>query len=391
MLEQQNAQGRDNRHHHFGSDGSRHKNLRISKMAVVTASAPYPRDYSLEGPLNKRALDLRIANGDWYKTPIPRAKMKELMQRSDGPATRDTIIWIAALIVSGGLGAYFWDTWWCVPFFIIYGVLYGSAADSRWHECGHGTAFRTQWKNDLVYQIACFMLVRNPTVWRWSHSRHHTDTIIVGRDPEIITMRPPEVAKVLLNFFGLLMIPQFLWNMVRYAGGRLSDGEKDYILKSERSKVAFVARIWVAIYAAAIGLALYTWSFLPLMFIGLPSFYGCWHMLLTGLTQHIGLAEDVLDHRLNSRTMYINPFSRFIYWNMNYHVEHHMFPMVPYHALPKLHEEIKNDCPPPYHGFWACYREIIPTLWRQLKDPDYFVQRILPPTANPTPPLPNGK
>ena len=40
----------------------------------------------------------------------------------------------------------------------------------------------------------------------------------------------------------------------------------------------------------------------------------------------------MLDHRLNSRTVYMNPISRFIYWNMNYHIEHHMFPMVPYHA-----------------------------------------------------------
>ena len=55
---------------------------------------------------------------------------------------------------------------------------------------------------------------------------------------------------------------------------------------------------------------------------------------MTGLLQHGGLAEDVLDHRLNSRTVYMNPVSRWIYWNMNYHVEHHMFPMVPYHALP---------------------------------------------------------
>ena len=69
---------------------------------------------------------------------------------------------------------------------------------------------------------------------------------------------------------------------------------------------------------------------------------------LIGLTQHVGLAEDVLDHRLNSRTVYMNPMIRFIYWNMNYHVEHHMFPMVPYHALPRLHEVIKHDCPTPY-------------------------------------------
>ena len=64
-----------------------------------------------------------------------------------------------------------------------------------------------------------------------------------------------------------------------------------------------------------------------------------------------GLAEDVLDHRLNSRTVYMNPVLRFLYWNMNYHVEHHMFPMVPYHALPELHEAIKADMPEPYPSF----------------------------------------
>ena len=52
--------------------------------------------------------------------------------------------------------------WLSVPFWLAYGVLYGSASDSRWHECGHGTAFKTPWMNDAVYQIACFMIIRNP-------------------------------------------------------------------------------------------------------------------------------------------------------------------------------------------------------------------------------------
>ena len=77
-----------------------------------------------------------------------------------------------------------------------YGVVYGSSSDSRWHECGHGTAFKTRWMNDAVYAIACFMIMRNPTIWRWSHTRHHTDTIIVGRDPEIVAMRPPALWKI---------------------------------------------------------------------------------------------------------------------------------------------------------------------------------------------------
>ena len=85
-------------------------------------------------------------------------------------------------------------------------------------------------------------------------------------------------------------------------------------------------------------------------------------MSIFSLTQHAGLAEDVLDHRLNCRTVYMNPIFRFIYWDMNYHIEHHMFPMVPYHALGKLHGELKADMPKPYNGLWECYREIIPTL-----------------------------
>jgi fatty acid desaturase len=118
-------------------------------------------------------------------------------------------------------------------------------------------------------------------------------------------------------------------------------------------------------------------SILPAMVIGLPRCYGAWHHLMTGLTQHSGLADNVTDHRLNSRTVYINPISRFVYWNMNYHVEHHMFPMVPFHALPELHAEIKDDLPPPLPGFAAAFREFLPVLLRQRKDPAFCIHRQL--------------
>jgi hypothetical protein len=39
--------------------------------------------------------------------------------------------------------------------------------------------------------------------------------------------------------------------------------------------------------------------------------------------------------------------------------------------------------PKPYSGLWEAYREIIPTLIRELKDPTYFVRRELPSTAQP--------
>jgi fatty acid desaturase len=341
------------------------------------------RDYSLTGKSTERAIASGLAAAEWYHTDIPRKQMKELMQRSDGPALRDTMIWFAILIASATGGVYFWGTWWAAPFFLVYGVFYGSASDSRWHEMGHGTAFKTQWMNKVVYQIACFMIMRNPVTWRWSHARHHTDTIIVGRDPEIAVMRPPDLLRVVLNFFGIIDVWYAMSDMLRNAAGNLSDAEKDFIPQSEWPKAIFAARVWTAIYAATIVTAVAMQSILPLMLIGLPRMYGAWHMVMCGLLQHGGLADNVTDHRLNTRSVLMNPISRFIYLNMNYHVEHHMFPMVPYHALPKLHETIKHDLPAPSPSIIAAYREMIPAFLRQLRYEDYFIKRELPPTAKP--------
>ena len=198
-----------------------------ASMEAILSTTPSRRDYSLIGRDAKLAVENGLAAAEWYHTEVSRKQMKELMQRSDGPAIRDTIIWLGALVLSGAGGAWFWGTWWCVPFFFVYGVLYGSSTDSRWHECGHGTAFRTQWMNDVVYQIACFMIMRNPVTWRWSHTRHHTDTIIVGRDPEIAVMRPPDLLRVVLNFFGILDAWHAMSDMLRNAGGNHRPGGKD--------------------------------------------------------------------------------------------------------------------------------------------------------------------
>ena len=97
----------------------------------------------------------------------------------------------------------------------------------------------------------------------------------------------------------------------------------------------------------------------------------------------IGFGHNVIDHRLNSRTVYMNPINRWIYWNMNYHVEHHMFPMVPYHALPRLHALVKDDLPAPCSSIWAAYREMVPAVLRQRHEKGYYLRKKLPATARP--------
>ena len=348
------------------------------------------RNYSLTGPERQRAIDDGLVNADWYQTPLDRKVLKDLMKRKDGPALRDTAIWLALLVLTGAGGVWFWGTWWAVPFFVVYGVLYGTSSDSRWHESLHGTAFKTPWMNDALYHLASFMQIWNPIVWRWSHMRHHTDTTIVGRDPEIGTMRPPQLILMALNVIGLTSVPRNLVILGRHALGRFTADERDFVPGAELTKAAMVARIHLAIYGAVVVACVATGSILPAMLIGLPRAYGVWFLLVIGLPQHAGLAQDVLDHRLNSRTILLLAPVRFIYWNMNYHTEHHMFPMVPYHALPRMHEAVKHDCAPA-QGLFQTWRILLPVMLRQLRDQGHYIRLQLPPGAGAAQPGPRAQ
>ncbi len=316
----------------------------------------------------------------WFSPAVDRKKLKALMKRSDAESLRHFGLWLGLMAVSGVAAFLTWGTFWCVPAFAAYGILY-AASDHRAHELSHGTPFRTRWLNEFFYHLSAFMTLHEGVYWRWSHSRHHTDTLLVGRDPEIAVPRPPDVAGMLLDsFFVKSGVTQTKY-IIRHAFGYLSEDGRHFVPDAERAKVFRLSRLYVAIFAAVILACVAARSILPAMFVVLPRFYGGPLSQVFNITQHAGLEEDILDHRLNTRTFYMNPVFRFLYMNMNYHIEHHMFPMVPFYNLPRLHEMTKDQCPPAYPTLWAVYREIIPTVLRQLKDPTYHVRRPLPTEA----------
>lgn len=353
-------------------------------MAANIAAPRSRGDYSLVGRTSKLAVEKGLADARWYLSPVPKEQMRSLLERRNGPAIRDTLIWFALLIGLAAVGIALWGALWAVVPFFIYAVLYASTSDSRWHEAGHGTAFKTDWMNNALYEIASFMVMRESILWRWSHARHHSDTIIVGRDAEISLQRPTSLAAILLKFVGWPAIRNYFRGVFRHAAGRMSAEERTFVPESEFGKLYARARIYLAIYGAVILAAILTRSILPLLLVGLPNLYGSWLMVVYGLTQHAGLLENALDHRLNTRTVRMNWLNRYLYWNMGYHIEHHMFPMVPYHNLPKLHALIQTDTPPPYQGLVAAYREIIPTLRKVIQDPNYYLARPLPASARPS-------
>ena len=248
----------------------------MSRESTVLLMPPTKLNYSLTGENAARAIERGLAEADWYQCPVPRATMRRLLERRDGPAIRDTLLWFALMLGSGFATYLLWPSWWAVIPYMIYGALYASTSDSRWHESGHGTAFKTDWMNNALYEIASFMVMRESTVWRWSHTRHHSDTIIVGRDPEIAVPRPPtsgELSK-LLRSVGLSEIfpahcDALLWP---------DDGRGEDLHSRRASFPRSTARPHLpGDLFAVIGLAIYTRSILPLMFVGFPNLtaHGC--------------------------------------------------------------------------------------------------------------------
>lgn len=345
---------------------------------MPTDSNPYALrgEATAQSDLQNQQFDTQVSD-IWFTPKVDRKLLKSLMKRSDGPALWNYGLWLGLMLASGIGGYLTWGTVWAIPFFAVYGTLYATS-DHRAHELSHGTPFKTRWINEFFYHLAGFMTLHEGHYWRWSHTRHHTHTVVVGKDPEIAVPRPANRLHILLDFFFLRSGLVQISNICCHAFGHITEAGSHFIPDAERRKVVNSSRVFVLIFVLVIAACVWTQSILPGMFIVLPRFYGGVLPQLFNVTQHAGLAEDVHDHRLNTRSFATNPVFQWLYANMNFHVEHHMFPMVPYHRLPELHAAVKDQFPTPCPSVWAAWAEFWPVLSRQSQDPSHHLVRTLP-------------
>ena len=219
-----------------------------------------------------------------------------------------------------------------------------------------------------------------PIRWRYSHFHHHSHTIFTDPlDFEIHVQKPTDLIMFSHGMFHsqvLFFLQNHFIETLKHAFGVTTEVMVVFQKKKDLNADGLleVMFIWVA----TIVVSIYFQSWLPLLFIVLPNFYGKTLISLFGLTQHAGLQENVKDHRYTTRTVKLNPIFSFLYWQMEYHIEHHMFPQVPSYNLPKLHELLKDQMPPARKGLWGAYKEILPAMFKQAKDPHYKIPVSIP-------------
>ena len=287
---------------------------------------------------------------------LTREELKQFMQRTDAPGLQRLVLWVLVLVATTTLISLTWDSWLIGPAMFLHGIVLVHHFSLQ-HECVHYTVFRTRWLNDVVGQICGLIIILPHRFFRYEHCDHHTYTQITGDDPEMVPM-PKSLGEYLWYLSALPYWRTKLTELLRHASGRLSEAELRFIPKVEHAAVYRDARIMLAIYAALLlGMAAtgawgLVWYWIIPLILGEPV------MRFIRMTEHVG-RPTVPQMSENTRTSLVSAPWRFLCWNMNYHAEHHYVASVPFHALPRLHEKLKDHIYVEPGGYFAAHRDIL--------------------------------
>ena len=325
----------------------------------------------------------------WHKCKVDIEVLKELSKKSDLKGLQHILVFFGLLIITGILAYITWGTWWSVFWFLVYGNIY-SFSNPLWHETGHKTAFKSKFLNEFFYYISSFMSNFEPIRWRYTHFVHHGNTYSTENpfDHEIEYGNDlKETSKGLIvniiPFLDLVFIKKHIsFEIFQHAFGIKTKVMEECIPENAQAKAILNSRIYVVVWSLIALWSILASSWMPILYFLLPHFYGKTLHKLVAFTQHAGLARNIKDHRFSTREMHLNPILSFLYWKMEYHLTHHMFPTVPSYNLDKLHHHIKDQLPKTNNGLIDAYREIIPALIKQREDTSYFIKKDIPQLQN---------
>jgi fatty acid desaturase len=309
-------------------------------------------------------------NDAWFVPAIDHNTVRGLMRRTNVHALLTLGAWLLLCLATASAVVMTSDTFWVVPAMVVYGAVLTFAYAAS-HECAHGTAFRTRWLNESVFWFTSLVFIEEPLYRRYSHAGHHSNTWFNALDPQKPYGIPLTLRRYLAVTLGPALYLDAARQLARHSAGRFTDTERAFLPASDIPKVKFNSRVMAGCYLSLLLGAAALQSAWPLLLYFLPRFLGGGIVTLYINTQHMCMAEDQRDHRLTTRSIRCTWLERLLYWNMNFHIEHHLYPSVPFHALPALSQCVARQLPPPVRSVIAANADILRAVVRQRSEPRF--------------------
>lgn len=320
----------------------------------------------------------------WYRSPVDPGELRALNRRSNFRGLVQSLGYLGLLTMTGA-GAIFSVGRLSWPYVVLIVFIHGTFSSflvNGFHELVHGTVFRTKRLNSIFLYVLSFFGWFLPDFFWASHTTHHIQTLHAPPDYEVVLpMKFTLKSYLKLAFINWKGFYYTLRAIVRMARGKLR-GRFEHHLFGSRPDLQKRLFTWSRVLVMGHGTILFAsllqgWWMVPVV-VSLPNFYGGWLFYLHNNVQHAGLMDKVNDFRLCARTIVVNPFFEFIYWHMNYHIEHHMYAAVPCYNLKKLHRLIEKDLPHCPQSLLETWLQINSIQQKQKIDPSYQFRAELP-------------
>ena len=343
-------------------------------------------------PMSEIRKELRIK---WYRCPIDPTVLRELSKPSDLQGFKMALGHLGLWLLTGLLSFYFAieQLWLGFLLMIFLHGTVGTFFSAPHHELCHGTVFKTKRLNEIFLRIFSTLGLQNFHIYKMSHSYHHRFTLHRIADKEVVLPKAPSLKFLyLLQLFTFNITGGFesrglfptMRGLFRVAADRMEQPYNEWGTElyaefpEERLKAVHWARYLIAVHLSFAVFAVLIGYPILILIVSLHPFMGNWLRYFVGAPMHCGLRSDVSDFRKCVRTITLDPISEFLYWHMNWHLEHHMFAAVPCYNLKKLYEAVAEDMPKP-RTLIGSWKEMLAVVKQQEADPAFEFDTPVPP------------
>ncbi|CAN5866234.1 fatty acid desaturase [soil metagenome] len=201
------------------------------------------------------------------------------------------------------------------------------------HEAVHGTLCRNRLWNGVLGAACAMPVLQNFSAYRVLHLRHHQHLGEDGDPDHYANYTRWTWMVFFMNWLRLLIGYPVYIVAIPILGFRQGNLKERLGIVAETAITALmVGAVWLSPIPAV---SIWHGWLIPMLFINTM-------VNIRGMSQHT-LLEHANDEIQGTRTILTSPVVRFFMCNENYHLEHHLYPGVPWHHLPEVHEALKDE------------------------------------------------